>query len=159
MADEAGERTSLKDADIAKAQNISRLTVERVRKRFVEEGIDSALNPKVQKHRIQKKLDGKAEAFLIATACSQAPEGRSDWTLRLLADRLVECDIVDSISTECVRQTLKKNELKPWQNECWIIPPKENADLCNGRRVGSLSIETTKKMKYWFAWMKPANNM
>ncbi len=81
LGDEAGERTSLKDADIAKAQNISRLTVERVRKRFVEEGIDSALNPKVQKHRIQKKLDGKAEAFLIATACSQAPEGRSDWTL------------------------------------------------------------------------------
>ena len=108
LADEADERTPLKDADIAKAQNISRLTVERVRKRFVEEGIYSALYSKVQKHRIPKKLDGKAEAFLIATSCSQAPEGRSDWTLRLLADRLVECDIVDSISTECVRQTLKK---------------------------------------------------
>lgn len=70
-----------------------------------------------------------AEAFLVATACSQAPEGRSDWTLKLLADRLVEHKVVDSISTECVRQTLKKNELKPWQNECWVIPPKEDADF------------------------------
>ena len=108
LADEAGERTSLKDAEIAKAQNISRLTVERVRKRFVEEGIYSALNPKVQTCRIPKKLDGKAEAFLIATVCSSAPEGRSNWTLQLLANKLVECDIVDSISRECVRQTLKK---------------------------------------------------
>ena len=108
LSDESGEKISLKDADIAKAQNISRLTVERVRKRFVDEGIDSALNPKVQIRRVAKKLDGKGEAFLVATACSQAPEGHSDWTLKLLADRLVECDIVDSISTECVRQTLKK---------------------------------------------------
>lgn len=129
LADEMGERVALKDADIAKAQNVSRLTVERVRKRFVEEGIDSAINPKVQTRRKPKKLDGKAEAFLIAAACSQAPEGRSDWTLQLLADRLVEHQIVDSISHECVRQTLKKNELKPWQNKCWVIPPEENADF------------------------------
>lgn len=110
-ADEASARGSLKDAEIAKAIHTSRLTVERVRKRFVTEGLDSALNPKVQKHRKPKKLDGKAESFLIATACSSAPEGRSDWTLQLLADRLVECNIVDSISGECVRQTLKKTNL------------------------------------------------
>ena len=107
-ADEASASGSLKDTEIAKAIHTSRLTVERVRKRFVTEGLDSALNPKVQKHRKPKKLDGKEESFLIATACSAAPEGRSDWTLQLLADRLVECNIVDSISGECVRQTLKK---------------------------------------------------
>ena len=107
-ADEASTSSSLKDEEIAKAIHTSRLTVERVRKRFVLEGLDSALNPKVQKHRKPKKLDGKAESFLIATACSPAPEGRSDWTLQLLAGRLVECKIVDSISVECVRQTLKK---------------------------------------------------
>lgn len=112
-ADENSASGSLKDTDIAKAIYTSRLTVERVRKRFVVEGLDSALNPKVQKHRKQKKLDGKAESFLIATACSAAPEGRSDWTLQLLADRLVECKIVDSISGECVRQTLKKTNLSP----------------------------------------------
>lgn len=58
-----------------------------------------------------KKIDGDAEAFLIATACSSAPEGRSRWTLQLLADKLVECDKVDSVSTECVRQMLKKTNL------------------------------------------------
>lgn len=110
-ADEASKTGSLKDRDIAKAVHISQLTVERVRRRFVEEGIDCALNPKVQKRRRPKKLDGEAEAFLIATACSSAPEGRSNWTLQLLADRLVECEIVDSISGECVRQTLKKMNL------------------------------------------------
>lgn len=112
-ADEASETGSLKDREIAKAVHSSRLTVERVRKRFVEEGLDCALNPKVQKRRRPKKLDGEAEAFLIATACSTAPEGRSDWTLQLLSNRLVECEIVDSISGECVRQTLKKTSLNP----------------------------------------------
>lgn len=110
-ADEASMSESLKDADIAKAIHTSRLTVERVRKRFVLEGLESALNPKVQTHRKPKKLDGEAEAFLIATACSVAPEGRTDWTLQLLADRLIECQIVNSISAECVRQTLKKTNL------------------------------------------------
>ena len=112
-ADEASEAGSLKDTDIAKAVYCSRLTVERIRKRFVVEGIESALNPKVQKRHRPKKLDGEAEAFLIATACSPAPEGRSDWTLQLLADRLVECKIVDSISGEAIRQTLKKMNLNP----------------------------------------------
>ena len=107
-ADEASETGTLKDRDIAKAVHISHLTVERVRKRFVEEGLDSALNPKVQERRRPKKVDGEGEAFLVATACSSAPEGRTDWTLQLLADRLVECEIVDSISGECIRQTLKK---------------------------------------------------
>ena len=110
-ADETLVEGSLKDTDIAKAIHISRLTVERVRKRFVEEGIESALNPKVQVRRRAKKLDGEAEAFLIATACSTAPEGYKGWTLKLLADRLVECEIVDSITGETVRQALKKTNL------------------------------------------------
>lgn len=110
-ADETQENGALKDTEIANAIHTSRLTVERVRKRFVLEGLDAALNPKVQSRRKPKKLDGKAEAFLIATACSSAPEGRSGWTLQLLADRLVECKLVDSISAECIRQTLKKTNL------------------------------------------------
>jgi len=110
-ADEASEAGSLKDTAIAKAVCCSCLTVERVRKRFVVEGLESALNPKVQPRYRAKKLDGEGEAFLIATACSSAPEGRSDWTLQLLADRLIECEIVDSITREAVRQTLKKTNL------------------------------------------------
>jgi len=79
----------------------------------VVEGIESALNPKVQKRHRAKKLDGKGEAFLIATACSSAPDGRSDWTLQLLANRLVECEMVESITGEAVRQILKKTNLNP----------------------------------------------
>jgi hypothetical protein len=110
-ADESAPEGSLKDDDISKAVLISRLTVERVRKRFVEESLESALNPKVQTRRRAHKLDGSAEAFLVATACSSSPEGYSNWTLQLLADKLVECEIVDSISGETVRKTLKKTNL------------------------------------------------
>jgi len=102
---------SIKDVEIAKALHVSVSSVERVRKRFVEEGLDSALNPKVQTRRRAKKIDGEAEAFLIATACSEAPGGRASWTMKLLADKLVECGFVDSISGECVRQALKKTNL------------------------------------------------
>ena len=80
---------------------------------FVEEGLESALNPKPRTRHRAKKLDGEAEAFLVATACSVAPDGRNDWTLQLLADRLVECRIVDSISAEAVRQVLKKTRSNP----------------------------------------------
>ena len=110
-ADEGTATGALKDEEIAKALHISRLTVERVRKRFVEEGLESALNRKAQERRRPKKLDGEAEAFLVATACSTAPAGYKDWTLKLLAERLVECEIVDSISGETVRKTLKKTNL------------------------------------------------
>ena len=82
--------------------------MERVRRRCVEEGLERALGRKEQVNRRPKKLDGQGEAHLIALACSQPPEGRAGWTLHLLADRLVEREIVDSISTETVRQILKK---------------------------------------------------
>ena len=88
--------------------NISASSVERVRQRFVEEGLESALNPKVQERFRSKKLDGAAEAFLVATACTNPPEGRAEWTMQLLADKLVECKMVDSVSDETVRTTLKK---------------------------------------------------
>ena len=82
--------------------------MERVRRRCVEEGVEAALGRKEQLNRRQKKLDGQGEARLVALACAEPPEGRVSWTLKLLADRLVECKIVESISTETVRQTLKK---------------------------------------------------
>jgi transposase len=112
-ADESTDAGYFKDGDIAEVLHVGRVTVERVRKRFVEEGLESALNPKPRTRHRSKKLDGKAEAFLVATACSAAPEGRKDWTLQLLADQLIECQIVDSISAEAVRQVLKKTRLNP----------------------------------------------
>lgn len=96
-----------KDADIIEALNTSRSTVERTRKRLVEGGLDKALNEDPRPGQ-RIKLDGRAEAHLVALACSEAPGGREHWPLRLLADKLVELGVVESISHEAVRQKMKK---------------------------------------------------
>ncbi len=136
LVDEAQEGGAMKDEDIARALKIGTATVERVRRRCVEEGVEAALGRRPQVNRRPRKLDGEREAHLVAMACSQPPEGRAGWTLQLLADRLVEWEIVDSISAETVRQTLKKptqapvlQRGKPWLKECWCIPPKANAEF------------------------------
>ena len=82
-------------------------TVERIRKRFVEEGLEAALTER-RRPGGKAKLDGRQEAFLIALACSAAPQGRQRWTMQLLADRVVEIGLVPSLSDDTVRRTLKK---------------------------------------------------
>jgi hypothetical protein len=82
--------------------------VERIRKQFVEEGLEAALHPKPSTRVYERRVDGKVEAHLVALACGTPPEGRSRWTLRLLGDQLVALGHVESISHETVRQTLKK---------------------------------------------------
>ena len=129
MSDESRSDGGMKDADITSALGVGQSTVERIRKRCVEEGVESALNRKKQLRRRQKRLDGEGEARLIAMACGEPPEGRASWTLKLLADQLVECEIVETISTETVRQALKKNELKPWLKQRWCIPPGQSAEF------------------------------
>jgi transposase len=99
-----------RDQQIMEAFGVGRSTVERVRQRLVEEGLESALTRKPRPKGLPRKIDGAVEAHLIATACSQAPEGRTRWTLRLLADRLVALELVDSISHETVRRVLKKTK-------------------------------------------------
>ena len=96
-----------KDKGVMAALNTSRTTVERTRKRFVEGGLDRALNEDTRPGQ-RAKLDEKAKAHLIALACSEAPDGRDHWPLRLLADKLVELGLVESLSHETVRQVLKK---------------------------------------------------
>ena len=96
------------DSKISEALNIGHATIERVRKRFVEEGIESALNRREQKNRRSRIIDGEKEAYLIAIACSQTPVGKSHWTLQMLADKMVELKVVEKVSTETIRQTLKK---------------------------------------------------
>ena len=108
-ADAVPGRPAWADAAIAEAVEVSVATVERVRPRFVEQGLEAALIRKPQdRPSRQRKLDGRAEARLIALACSKPPEGRNEWTMQLLADTLVELEIVDSISDETVRRTLPK---------------------------------------------------
>jgi transposase len=101
------------DAEIARAVEVSVNTVERVRQRFVEEGLDAALVPRPSTAARITKLDGRGEARLIAAVCSPPPPDRDRWTLRLLADRLVELQVVETISYETVRRTLKKTRSSP----------------------------------------------
>ena len=108
LSDEGQGDGVMKDGDIARSLPVGRATVERVRRRCVAEGLERALGRKEQLNRRQQRLDGPGEAHLIALACGELPEGRAGWTLKLLADRLVEREIVESISPETVRQTLKK---------------------------------------------------
>jgi len=96
------------DERIVEAVECGASTVYRVRRAFVEEGLATALLRKKPTGRQYRKLDGAQEAHLIALACSTPPAGRATWTMRLLADRLVELEVVDAISPECVRTTLKK---------------------------------------------------
>ena len=97
----------LSDPQVMAALNVSRPCVERIRKRFVEDGIERALEEDPRPGQ-KRKLDGRAEAVLIATACSEAPDGHEHWTLRMLAGKLVQLQVVEAISYETVRRTLKK---------------------------------------------------
>jgi transposase len=101
------------NADIASAYEVSTKKVEQLKKRFVEEGVEAALYRKPVTNAHRRKITGDEEAHLIALYCSQAPEGHERWTLRMLADKLVELTIVDSVSHETVRRTLKKTNLNP----------------------------------------------
>ena len=101
------EYEGLRDGEIAGVLLINAATVARVRKRFVEEGLEAAINDKPRPGR-ERKLDGKQEAHLVAIACSNPPEGHVNWTLHLLADKVVELEFAGSISLETVRQILKK---------------------------------------------------
>ena len=96
------------DRKIAEALEIHVITIERMRQQFVEEGFESFMSRRKSKRKYLRKLDGKQEAQLTQIACSQPPEGRVRWTLRLLADQMVQLDYVDSVSHETVRQVLKK---------------------------------------------------
>src|SRR5499433_4341419 len=101
------------NAAIALAYDVSTKKVEQLKKRFVEEGFEAALYRKPVTNAHRRKITGEEEAHLIALCCSQAPEGRERWTLRMLADKMVERDMVDAVSHETVRRTLKKMNLNP----------------------------------------------
>ena len=108
LSDENQAQGPMMDQEIARALQVGTATVERVRRRCVEDGVAAALGRKEQLNRRRKKLDGQGAAHLIALACSAPPEGRVSWTLQMLADGLVEREVVESISDETVRRTLKK---------------------------------------------------
>lgn len=104
------QKQKSKNKEIAKVLNISMKKIDRVKKRFVEEGLEIALNGHKGQRVYAKKADGDLEAHLVALSCSEPPEGYARWSLRLLADKVVELEYVDSISYETVRRVLKKTK-------------------------------------------------
>jgi transposase len=108
-ADQAAGGQAWTDQQPAEAVEVSVATVERVRQRFVEDGLEAALaRKKPDRPSRERKLDGAAEARLIAVACSSPPQGQKRWTMQLLADKLVELEVVDAVSDETVRRAMKK---------------------------------------------------
>jgi transposase len=107
-ADQSPEGPARVDEEVADAVETSQPTVSRVRKQYFEDGLQAALNRRPPNREYHRKLDGEQEARLLALACSEPPEGRARWSLRLLADRMVELEVVDEVSYQTVRRTLKK---------------------------------------------------
>ncbi|VAX26022.1 Mobile element protein [hydrothermal vent metagenome] len=111
------QTNKIKNEEIAKVLQISMRKIDRLKKRFVEEGLEIALNGTKGQRVYQKKADGDFEAHLVALSCSQPPEGFARWSLRLLADKVVELKYVDNISHETIRRVLKKTKLNRGVNK------------------------------------------
>lgn len=107
-ADQSPEGPGWVDDAVAEAVEVSQPTISRVRKQYFEEGLEAALNRRPPNREYHRKLDGEQEARLVALACSEPPEGQARWSLRLLADRMVELEVVEDLSYQTVRRTLKK---------------------------------------------------
>lgn len=114
-----------KDAEIAALEHVALSTLTDVRRRFVEEGLEASLNRKPHIRTKPRKLGGEEEAKLIAVCCSKAPEGRSRWTIRLLTERCIELQIVESIGRETIRSTLKKTNLNLGLRKSGASRPKK----------------------------------
>ncbi|WP_085983325.1 IS630 family transposase [Mucilaginibacter paludis] len=127
--DESGLGEKIINEEVSRVLKVSMRMIDRVKQRFVEDGFEACLDRKPIIKTKAKKIDGEAEAHLIALSCGKAPEGFSKWSLRLLADKMVELKYVEDISYETIRKTFKKNELKPWKVKGWVIPPHQSSDF------------------------------
>src|SRR3954451_4062252 len=159
-ADAADGGPAWPDRQIADALEVSTDTVGRVRQRFVEQGLDAALDRK-QRDRPPRpiKLDGRAEPRLIALACSPPPLGRAVWTMQLLADKLVELQVVDSISDETVRLALKKTSWSRTSRSNGASRRRPTPSSSATWRMSSTSTtgRTTRRAR-WSAWTRPASS-
>lgn len=117
------------DEQIAEALDVSVATIHRTRQAYVAQGLEVSLEHQRPLGRQFRKLAGAQEARLVAIACRPAPEGHARWTLTVLADKMVTLEIVEAIGKETVRRTRKKNDIKPWLKEQWVLPKEGNADF------------------------------
>ena len=158
-ADEVDGGPGWPDQRIAEALDAGISTVERVRRRFVEEGLASALRPYRGRRIYERKLDGAQEAHLIALACSAPPDERARWTLRLLAQRMVELAYVDTLSYETVRQTLKTMRSSRTRGGCGASPRNTRRSSSTPSKMcwRSTTAHTIPSAPSW-AWMRPSNS-
>lgn len=128
--DSGKDGPSWSDEQIREAFGVSPSTIWRIRKRFLEHGVENAINRRQQPERPEKrKITGEQEAQLIALACTEAPTGYSRWTVRLLTKKLIELEIVEEVGRETIRLVLRENELKPWLKKRFCIPPEANEEF------------------------------
>ena len=125
--DEGEFAEKVTNEQIRKVLKIGMRTIDRIKKRFVEEGLEGILERKPSTRVYEKKIDGEVEAKLVQLCCSVPPTGYAKGSMRLLADKIIELNYVDSISYVTVGNTLKKNELRPWKTKGWVIPPCQNS--------------------------------
>src|SRR3954465_10801736 len=159
-ADAADGGPAWPDHRITDALEVSTATVERVRQRFVEQGLDAALDRKQRERPAREiKLDGRAEAPPTALACSAPREGRATWTMQLLADKLVELEVVDSISDETVRLALKKTRSSPGWGSSGASRRRRTPSSWRRWRTSwrSTTVPTTRRVR-WSAWTSRASN-
>lgn len=136
-ADIGGEHAggqALIDREIAQMLDTSTATVQRVRERFCRQGLEAALERSVPDRVYKRSFDGRAEAHLIALACSEPPQGRDRWSLRLLADKVVELGVVEEVSHETIRKTLKKTNFGPTLSSSGLSRPSRAPLSCGGWR-------------------------
>jgi transposase len=136
LAADAGVR----DEDIATTVGVGGSTVYRTKRRFVEGNLEAALSEE-PRPGAERKLTGKEEALLVATACSSPPKGRARWTLTLLADAMVKLTVHGRLSRETVRRRLAENDLKPWRKDMWCIPEVDGAYVARMEDVLDLYAE------------------
>src|SRR5881394_753618 len=129
------------DEEIARTVSVSLSTVGRTKRRFVGGNLERALSEE-PRPGAERKLTGKEEALLVATACSNPPAGRARWTLELLAGEMVKLTAHESVSRETVRRRLAENDLKPWRKDMWCIPRVDGEYVARMEDVLDLYAET-----------------
>jgi transposase len=136
-----------RDEEIARTVSVSLSTVSRTKRRFVEGNLGRALSEE-PRPGAERKLTGKEEALLVATACAKPPAGRRRWTLTLLADTMVKLTDHDSLSGETVRRRLAENDLKPWRRDMWCIPHVDGEYVARMEDVLDLYAETPDRKRF-----------
>ena len=160
LADEGPGGPRCSDEEIVDTLNVGLSTLLRVRRRFVTEGLESAIHPRPRPPRPDKvKIQGEVEQHLIRLACSDPPTGRCCWTLQLLADRLIALGCFPNVSRETVRQALKKTTSNLGSSGRGAFPPRPTPTSSGTWRtcLRCTNSPTTPRIR-WFVWTRPASN-